>query len=85
MIFRGRPRKRWKDCAKDYLKSINIDHNSWYRESQRSCEMENDSTNTLNDATRSDKTFAPPLSNLTGIGERERERERERTVLCIAR
>ena len=31
---RGCPRKRWKDCAKDDLKSFNIDYNSWYCETQ---------------------------------------------------
>ena len=29
---RGRPLKRWKDCAKDDIKCYGIDSSSWYEE-----------------------------------------------------
>ena len=55
----GRPPKRWKDCAKDDLKSFNIDYNSWFSETQGLFRAT--TSVMLKDAAKSDTKLEPPF------------------------
>ena len=70
---RGRHRKRWKDCAKDNLKSFNIDYNSWYSQTQDRARWQQN--------VREGKAFSE--QQLFSRAERRRQKQHEvRAPLC---